>query len=71
MKAYLWATALRRGLFGGSRLWMTVLAVVGTARLVRRLSGSESETVYQEPLAPGQALIITHHVDQRLGDDLR
>ncbi|MBW3614240.1 MAG: hypothetical protein KY439_02895 [Actinobacteria bacterium] len=71
MGAYLWAAAIRRGLLGGSRPWMAILAVAGTLRLIRRLSGSEPETVYREELKAGQALIVTHHRKQRLGDELR
>lgn len=66
-----WRMALRRGLFGGSRVWMIVFAGIATARVFRRLSGAEPDVVYSEDLAPGQALVITHHADQRLGDDLR
>ncbi len=71
MARYFWALAIRRGLVGGSRPWMTILAVVGLARLVKRMSGSIPETVYCEPLRPGQALIVTHHRDRRQGDELR
>ena len=67
----IWRTALRRGLFGGSRAWMTIFAAIATARVFKRLAGSEPDTVYCEPLEPGQALVITHHADQRLGDELR
>ncbi len=71
MGAYLWALAIRRGLLGGSRPWMTILAVVGVVRLVQRMSGSVPETVYCENLPRGQALIVTHHRHHRLGDELR
>ena len=60
MAGFLWRTALRRGLLGGSRPWMTVLAVVGVTRLVRKLAGSEPKTVYCEELHPGEAILITH-----------
>lgn len=66
-----WRAALRRGLFGGSRFWMVVFAGIAAARVFRRLSGSEPDTVYCEALAPGQALLVTHHADQLLGDKLR
>ncbi len=71
MGAYLWAVAIRRGLLGGSRPWMTILAVVGVVRLVKRMSGSVPETVYRENLPRGQALVVTHHRHHRLGDELR
>lgn len=56
----LWRTALRRGLLGGSRPWMTILAVVGITRAVKKLAGSEPKTVYCEQLQPGEAILITH-----------
>ncbi|MGH9286536.1 MAG: hypothetical protein ACRD0M_12820 [Acidimicrobiales bacterium] len=65
MRSFLWATAVRRGLFGGSRPWMVVLAVIGTARLLRRLAGSAPETVLREKLAPGEQLIVTHLARRR------
>ncbi len=67
----IWLNALRRGFFGGSRVWMVVFAAMGTARLFKRLAGSEPDTVYCEELKPGEALLLTHHADLRLGDDLR
>ena len=60
MAGFIWRTALRRGLLGGSRPWMTVFAVVGITRLVRKLAGSEPKTVYSEELHPGEAILITH-----------
>ena len=57
---FLWRNALRRGLLGGSRPWMTVLAVVGITRLVKKFAGSEPKTVYCEELQPGEAILITH-----------
>jgi hypothetical protein len=60
MTSFLWRTALRRGLLGGSRPWMTVFAVVGLARLVKKLAGSEPKTVYREELQPGEAILVTH-----------
>lgn len=71
MARYFWALAIRRGLVGGSRPWMTILAVLGLARLVKRMSRSIPETVYCERLRPGQSLILTHHRDRRQDDELR
>lgn len=71
MRSYLWALAVRRGLLGGSRPWMMILAVMGVVRLVQRVSGSVPETVFREDLPRGRALIITHHRHHRLGDELR
>jgi hypothetical protein len=60
MAAFLWRTALRRGLLGGSRPWMTVFAVIGLTRILRKLTGSEPKTVYCEELQPGETILITH-----------
>ena len=60
MLAFVWRTAVRKGLFGGNRTWMTVFAVVGAAKVLRRVAGSEPEVVYCEPLKRGQGLVITH-----------
>ncbi|MEA3076610.1 MAG: hypothetical protein QOF60_1518 [Actinomycetota bacterium] len=60
MTGFLWRTALRRGLLGGSRPWMTVFAVIGLTRVFKKLSGSEPKTVYREELQPGETILITH-----------
>ena len=65
--AFLWQTAVRRGLFGGSRAWMTVFAILGIRRIVRRLAGSEPEVVFTSDLKPGEAFVITHLADETLG----
>jgi hypothetical protein len=57
---YIWARAIRRGLLGGDRRWMTLFAVLGAAKLMKRLAGGrEPKTVYSEELKPGQTLVIT------------
>ena len=67
----IWRAAVRNGLWGGRRHWTTLFAVLATVKLVRRLAGSVQEVVYSEKLEPGQALVITHHGDLRLGDEPR
>jgi hypothetical protein len=64
----LWRTAVRKGFFGGQRSWMTIFAVVGAVKAFRRVAGGTQDLVYREELLPGQALVITHHADVRLGD---
>jgi hypothetical protein len=53
--------ALRRGLFGGSAGWMTVL---GLGLVVRALNSVRKkgpmELVFSEKLEPGAAYLITH-----------
>ena len=67
----IWRTSVRKGFFGGQQTWMTVFAVVGAVKAFRRFAGGTPDVVYTEELAPGQALIITHHADLRLGDKQR
>ena len=52
-------TAVRRGLFGGSRTWVVVGVAAGGARLLRRLTKPQPKVVFCEELQPGQALVIT------------
>ena len=68
---YIWLIAVRRGFFGGQRTWMTVFAVMGATKALRRIAGNTQDVVYSEELLPGQALVITHHEDLRLGDKQR
>lgn len=67
----IWRTAVRKGFFGGQSTWMTVFAVVGAVKAFRRFSGGTADVVYTEALAPGQALVITHHADLLHGDKTR
>lgn len=64
----LWRTSVRKGFFGGQRSWMTLFAMVGVVKAFRRVAGSTQDVVYREELLPGEALVITHHGDLRLGD---
>ena len=67
----IWRASVRKGFFGGQQTWMTVFAVLGAVKAFRRFAGSTPDLVYSEELAPGQALVITHHADLRLGDKQR
>jgi hypothetical protein len=58
--AFVWRTAIQKGLLGGNRTWMTIFAVIGAAKVVRRISGSVPDTVFHTELKPGEALTITH-----------
>jgi hypothetical protein len=62
MVSFVWRQATRKGLLGGDRRWMAVFAVVGMAKLLRRLSGSgrPPEPVYRTELKPGEALMVRH-----------
>lgn len=67
----LWLTAVRKGFFGGQRLWFTIFVTAGAVKVFRRFSGSTPDIVYNEPLGPGEALLITHHADVLHGDKPR
>ena len=51
---------VRRGVLGGSKGFVVLAGLAGAWRAIQILSGSVKETVYQEPLEPGQELIISH-----------
>ncbi len=69
LSRFIWLNAVQKGFFGGQRSWMTVFAVVGTVKVFRRVAGGTQDLAYREELKPGQALVITHHGDLRLGDE--
>lgn len=50
--------ALYKGLFGGSRGWLAVGAVVWGPRLMKRLLGRNEKVVATEVLKPGQSLYL-------------
>ena len=64
---FAWRNAVQKGLFGGNRTWMTVFAVMGAAKVMRRIAGRTQDIVYREELKPGQGLVITHLADETLG----
>lgn len=68
MTAILWRTAVRKGLLGGQRNWMTVFTIIAAVKIFRRLTGATSDVVYTGELPAGQALLITHHGDVRHED---
>jgi hypothetical protein len=50
--------ALRRGVLGGDRRWMSVWVVLGGLTLVRRIA-SAREVVERFELKPGDTILIT------------
>lgn len=49
---------LRKGMIEGSRPWLWVGIGASALTLVRRLLREEPETVFREPLLPGEKLVI-------------
>lgn len=50
--------AISKGLFGGSRGWQVILAIILGRRALRKVLGNEPELVATEQLAPGQFMSI-------------
>ena len=55
---YLRYHAVRKGLWGGSRVWMVIGVFVYAPRLLRRLGGRNEEIIATERLLPGQFVRI-------------
>jgi hypothetical protein len=52
---------LRRGVFGGDRVWIWIGAGALGLRLATRLFSSETRAVrYRKPLNPGQSIVVRH-----------
>ena len=58
--AYLRASAIQKGLLGGSRPWMVIGGAAWTLRFLRRVARRESKTVFCEELEPGETVVIRH-----------
>lgn len=58
MLSFLVRRGLRRGLIDGSRPWLIVGVGAGVVALLRRLTAEPPETVWREPLQPGDGVLI-------------
>lgn len=67
MLRFLYRRGMFKGLFGGSKGWTLVWAVIFGTRMLKKLGGSESKTVYSEVVHPGESLLITHEVAPERG----
>lgn len=56
---------VRRGLFGGERLWLVVGAAALLARMGRRAFRHPPELVFSEKMGVGERLLITHRAPER------
>jgi hypothetical protein len=56
--AYLRYHAVRKGLWGGSGLWMAIGVLVYVPRVMRRLGGRSEQVVALERLKPGEFVRI-------------
>ncbi len=50
--------AVGRGVFGESRFWLVVAAVLGVRWVVRRFAGDAPKVLYSEELGPHDRLLI-------------
>jgi hypothetical protein len=55
---YLYRRGQLRGLFGGSKGWTVVWAVLFGVRMLKKASTREPEVVYSEILGPGETVIL-------------
>ena len=56
---WLYRFALNRGLFGGSRFFATIGAVLTLVRLLQRISGTGPKTLYTHEMKPGDVLVVS------------
>jgi hypothetical protein len=68
--AYIRHTSINKGLFGENRLWRVVFVIIFGRKLLRRMMGSEPETVAIEKLKPGQFVSI-EAIDPQTLDERR
>ena len=60
MLRYLYRRGQLRGLFGGSKGWTVVWAVLFGARMWKKASTREAKVVYSEVLSPGETVVVRH-----------
>ncbi|MFQ5557668.1 MAG: hypothetical protein ACE5GB_09220 [Acidimicrobiales bacterium] len=61
LKRYLRFNSIRRGLLGGSRLWLAVLALTYVARWSGKVTKrGEMPVLLSERLRPGEGFVIRH-----------
>ena len=59
LRRFIVRSAIGKGIFGESRLWLVVAVALGVRRVVRHLSGAEPQVLYSEELGPLDRLLIT------------
>ncbi len=58
MLRYLYRRGQLRGLFGGSKPWTMVWAVIFGARMVKKATTREPKVVFSEVLTPGETVVV-------------
>ena len=60
MVRFLMRTGMRKGVMGGSQVWLVLGGVGLLMRVLKKLSGNEPEVVYSEELPVGTAIVIAN-----------
>lgn len=60
MVKFLMRTGMRKGVMGGSQVWLVLGGVGLLMRVLKKLSGNEPEVVYSEELPVGTAIVIAN-----------
>lgn len=60
MVKFLMRSGFRKGVMGGSQVWLVLGGVGVLMRVMKKLSGSEPEVVYSEELPVGTAIVIAN-----------
>ncbi|HEV7888791.1 MAG TPA: hypothetical protein VGO92_14635 [Acidimicrobiales bacterium] len=60
MIRFLLRNGLRKGLLGGSRVWLVLGGAGLLVKVLRKLGGREPQVVYSEELPVGQAVLIAN-----------
>jgi hypothetical protein len=64
VKRYIRTNAIRRGLLGRDRFWMTVFALGLLGRQVNKvLKRGDMPVLFSEKLKPGESFVITHFAE--------
>jgi hypothetical protein len=61
----------RRGVYGGSRVWLWIFVFAWGSRMLRRAVGSEALLVFREEVRPGESLRISHLTETYQGRKVR
>lgn len=56
--ALIFSNAMRKGIFGDSRVWKAVGVAILARRGLRKVMGSEPQTIAVERIKPGETVIL-------------
>jgi hypothetical protein len=68
VRRYVRTNAIRRGLLGRDRLWMTIFVIGLLGRQANKvLKRGDAPLVFSERLQPGESFVITHFAEPGRG----